>query len=137
MNTGKLKGNESVLVSQLRENISSLEYEQKSSKHIAEEYVTYIEVLLIQHQKHNTKNTTQKNTTKKYNTHVQIEVELYLLELSIMDRGRNQQSVEIQHIPFQDYDNINAQLENTGKVLVVLQSKHPLHSIVYPISEAY
>ena len=70
--------------------------------------------------------------------HVQIEVELSSPELSIMNKGSNQQSVEILPIPFHNIlstdDPINSQLDNTVKHLVALQPTYPLHSVVYPIS---
>ena len=52
------------------------------------------------------------------------------------DEALNQQYVEIQPIPFQNYNPINDQLDNTGKSLVALKPKSPLHYVVYPISEA-
>ena len=39
INTVKSQGNTSVLVAQIRENISSLESDQKDAEHITEEYV--------------------------------------------------------------------------------------------------
>ena len=39
-------------------------------------------------------------------------------------------------IHFKNNDPINAQLENTGKILVALQPTYPLNFVVYPISEA-
>ena len=39
-------------------------------------------------------------------------------------------------MPFYKYDPLNYQPENTDKILVVLQPKSPLHSVVYPILEA-
>ena len=71
-NTGKLQSNESVIVSQLRGKLSSLESYQKYSKHTSKESVTESEVLLIQYKIYNNK----KYNTKKCNTHVQIDVEL-------------------------------------------------------------
>ena len=53
-----------------------------------------------------------------------------------MEKSQKQQYVEIRYIPFQNDDPINAQLENTGKILVALQPKYPLHYVVYPILEA-
>ena len=55
-----------------------------------------------------------------------------------MDKVPNQKSIEIQPIPFQNYDPINSQLEHTGKIVVVLKTKPktPLHYVVYPISGA-
>ena len=52
------------------------------------------------------------------------------------EKGTNQQYFEIQNIPFQNDDPINDQLDNTGKFLVALEPTSPLHSFVYPISEA-
>ena len=57
-----MQGNESVLVTQLREKISSLDSEQKSAKQIAEENFAEIEVILIQHKKY---------YTQKYNRKMQ------------------------------------------------------------------
>ena len=54
----------------------------------------------------------------------------------MMEKGPKQQSVEICPKPFRDYDPINYQLNNTGMFLVAFQPISPLHSIVYPISEA-
>ena len=107
INKGKFKGNESVLVYQIREFFSSLESYQNSSKQIPEEYFTDSEVILIQH---------EKIQHKKYNTHVQREVGLSSPELSIMEKGPNQKSVEIQPIPFKNDDPINYKIENTGKI---------------------
>ena len=85
INTGKSQGNESVLVAQIREKLSSLESEQKSAEHISEESITESEILLIQHkiyitqknttpkiqhQKYNMENITQKSTRGKYNTKI-------------------------------------------------------------------
>ena len=53
-----------------------------------------------------------------------------------MENQKKQQSVEIRTIPFHNDDPINANFEKTGKILVALKPKPPLHSIVYPISEA-
>ena len=53
-----------------------------------------------------------------------------------MEKGPKQQYVEIWTVPFHNYDPINAQVENTGKNLVVSQPTYPLYSVVYPISEA-
>ena len=39
-------------------------------------------------------------------------------------------------MPLQNYDPINAQLDNMGKFVVELQPKSPLYYAVYPISEA-
>ena len=47
-----------------------------------------------------------------------------------------QEPVENWVIPFHNDDPRNAQLENTGKISVLLQPTCPLHSVVYPISEA-
>ena len=54
----------------------------------------------------------------------------------MLEKETKQQSVEIWPIPFHNYDPINAQLENTGKLLFALQHTSPLHSVVYSISEA-
>ena len=80
--------------------------------------------------KYNNKNTTQKYTTKKYNTHVQREVELYSPELSMTEKLPKKKSVDIWPTPFQNDDPIYAQLDNTGNVLVELQPKPQLNSIV-------
>ena len=48
VNTGKSQGNESVLVAQLREKLSSFESDQKAAEQIAEEAVAESEVLLQQ-----------------------------------------------------------------------------------------
>ena len=48
----------------------------------------------------------------------------------MMKKGPNQQFVDIRPIPFQNYDPINAQIENTGKSLVLLQPISPLHYVV-------
>ena len=53
------------------------------------------------------------------------------------EKGPKQQYVEIWTIPFQNGDPINAQLENTGNVLIALQPTPTLHYVVYPILEAY
>ena len=55
------------------------------------------------------------NTTHK-NKHVQREVKLYSPEISMMERGTNQQYVEILPIPIQNDDPINAQIGNTENV---------------------
>ena len=81
-------------------------------------------------------NTTRKNTTQKYNTHVQREVELSSPEFSIMEKGPNQQYVDIRPITFHNDDHMNVQIEKTDKHLASLQPKSLLHSIVYLISEA-
>ena len=47
-----------------------------------------------------------------------------------MDKGQKQQYVEIRSIPFHKYDPINAQLDNTVKIIVALQTTYPLHSVV-------
>ena len=52
------------------------------------------------------------------------------------EKGPKQQYVEIRPIPFQNDDPINYQLHKTGKILVALHPKYPLHSAVYIISEA-
>ena len=64
INTGKSQGNESVLVSWIREKASSLESDQKYSKQIVEEAVAEKEVILIQNKKYNTK----QYNIGKYNT---------------------------------------------------------------------
>ena len=51
----------------------------------------------------------------------------------MMEKGPKQQSVEIWHVPFQNYDPIDSQLGTTGKFLAILQPTSPLHSVVYPI----
>ena len=61
INTVKSQGNTSVLVAQIRENISSLESDQKDAEHITEEYVVDSKMFLIQH----IKIITQKNATQK------------------------------------------------------------------------
>ena len=53
-----------------------------------------------------------------------------------MEKEPKKKSVEIWHIPFHNDDPLNYHLENTGNFLVELQPKNPLHSVVYPISEA-
>ena len=52
-----------------------------------------------------------------------------------MEKVPKKKYVEIQTIPFQNDYPINAQLENTGKILVALQPKYPWHYVVYPILE--
>ena len=47
---------------------------------------------------------------EKYNTHVQIEVELSLPELSMMEKGPKQKYVDILPIPFHNDDPINDQI---------------------------
>ena len=54
----------------------------------------------------------------------------------MMEKGPNHISVEILPIPFHNYDPINVQPDNTGKISVALQHTSPLHYVVYPISEA-
>ena len=73
---------------------------------------------------------------KKYNIHVQIEVELSSPKISIMDKVPKQKFVEIRSTPFQNDDPTRAQLDNTGKSVVALQPKSPLHYVVYAIIEA-
>ena len=54
------------------EKLLSLESDQKASKQIAETYFSESEVILIQHEKCNTKKyTTEKYSTRNYNAHVQ------------------------------------------------------------------
>ena len=48
----------------------------------------------------------------------------------MMDKVPKQQSVDIWPIPFQNYHPINAQIDNTGKSLVALQTNYPLNSVV-------
>ena len=52
-----------------------------------------------------------------------------------MDKIPKQKYVEIWSIPIHNYDPINDQLENTGKILFALQPTSPLHSCVYPVSD--
>ena len=52
----------------------------------------------------------------------------------MIEKGQKQQYVDIWPIPFQNDNSINAQLEYTGKILVVLKPTSPLHYVVYPIS---
>ena len=58
----------------------------------------------------------------------------------MMGKVPNQQSIDIQPIPFQNtlstYDPENDQIENIEKNLVSLQPISPLHYVVYPILEA-
>ena len=54
INTGKSHSNYSVLVDQLKKQISSLESDRKASKQTAEESVSDSEILLVQH-KNNTR----------------------------------------------------------------------------------
>ena len=49
INTGKSQGNESVLVAQLIQTFYSLEYENTSAKHIAQDTVTSSEILSMRH----------------------------------------------------------------------------------------
>ena len=51
----------------------------------------------------------------------------------MMEKGLKKKSVEFWPAKFQDYDPINAQLENTEKGLVALQPTYPLHYVIYPI----
>ena len=69
-------------------------------------------------------------------THVQRVVELSLPELSIMWKVPKQKYVEVLPIPFHNDYPVNYQLDNTGKFLVELKPTYPLHSGLYPISEA-
>ena len=50
----------------------------------------------------------------------------------MMDKRPKQKSVDKWTIPFHKNDLINAQLNNTGKNLVALQLKYPLHYFVEP-----
>ena len=54
-------------------------------------------------------------------------------ELSKMDKVPKGEYFEIWPIPFQNYDTINAHLDNTAKISVALQTTSPLYSVVYPI----
>ena len=54
----------------------------------------------------------------------------------MMEKLPKQQYAEIQTINFHNDDPVNLQLDNTGKILVSLQPKYPLHYVVYPIPEA-
>ena len=54
----------------------------------------------------------------------------------MMEKVTKKQSIEILPITFQNDDPINDHLKNTGNILVALQPTPPLHSVVYPISEA-
>ena len=47
----------------------------------------------------------------------------------MMEKGPKK-SVEIKHIPFQNDDPINAQLDNRGKSLVALKPTSPLYYVV-------
>ena len=67
---------------------------------------------------------------------MQREVEFSSTELSMMWKGPKQKYVEFQPVTFQNYDPINAQIDNTGIICVVLQPTSTLHSVVYTISEA-
>ena len=51
----------------------------------------------------------------------------------MMYKGPKQKYFEIPPIPFHNYDPINAQLNNTDKILVALQRTSLLHYVVYPI----
>ena len=80
-----------------------------------------------------------KKTTRKIQCrkkHIQRESELSSPELSMLDKGPKQKSVEIQHMNFHNHDLINSQIEKTGNFLVVLQPNPPLHYVVYQTSEA-
>ena len=90
---------------------------------------------------HNTKNKIQKIQHEgiqheKYNTHIQRDLELSSPELSTTEKGPKQQYVDIRPLPFQNDDPINAHIDKTGKSLVALQPKSPLHSVVSLISGA-
>ena len=50
-----------------------------------------------------------------------------------MEKGGKQKSVDIWPIPFHNYDPINAQLDNTGLILVALKITSPLNYVVYTI----
>ena len=64
--TDKSQDNESVLSCSTQRKLYSLDSDQNFSEQIAEESVAKSEVILIQHEKYNT-----KIQHKKYNTHVQ------------------------------------------------------------------
>ena len=78
-----------------------------------------------------------KNKARKKNTYLQREVEFSSPELSTMEKGHKQKSVDIWPISFHNDNCINAQLESTGKILVALKPKSPLNYVVYKISEAH
>ena len=78
----------------------------------------------------------RKIKNKKYNKHAQREVELSSTHFSMIEKVPKQQYIDIQPILFQNDDPINAQLDNTGNILVTLQPYYPFHYVVYPISEA-
>ena len=44
-----------------------------------------------------------------------------------MYKGLKQQFIEIHPTTFQNNDNINAEIDNTGNVIVALQTKPPLY----------
>ena len=68
INTGNSQGNELVLVVQLQDKIASLESEQRYAENIAEEDVTEIEIILIQHQGYITRKMKHERLKhKKYN----------------------------------------------------------------------
>ena len=48
----------------------------------------------------------------------------------MIKKATKQQFVDIFSIPFQNEDPLNAQLDNTGTILVSLQPKFPLHYVV-------
>ena len=54
----------------------------------------------------------------------------------MMKKLQRKKSVQIHYITFQTDGPITAQLYNTGKILVALQSNYLLHYVAYPISEA-
>ena len=54
----------------------------------------------------------------------------------MMEKVPKQKYVDIWPTPFQNNDHIGAQIENTGKMLVPLQPKSLLHSVVNLILEA-
>ena len=47
----------------------------------------------------------------------------------MIEKGPRQKSVKIRPITFHNNDPINAQLANTGKILVVLKPTSPLHAV--------
>ena len=72
---------------------------------------------------------------KEYTTYIQRGVELSSPELAMLEKVTKKQSVEIQYIPFHNNDLLFERLDNIENILVALQPKSPLHSVVYPISE--
>ena len=69
--------------------------------------------------------------------HICKKISLIILTTTFNDGERTKEKyVDIRPIPFENDDSINAQLDNTGKSLVALQTKYSLHYVVYLISEA-